>query len=356
MLRKMSAYNRISIFALFFILLGYDTSVGDQLEKKIVKSFNVKPDTRIIVNNKFGTVHVNTWAKDQVHLQVEIVVNGKNQKKTQDMMDDVSVTISDHIQAGYLKFQTEIGPSKGSRSLEINYIIDMPAKNDLDVSNSFGNIYLQNLEGNADITLKYGQLLAEDIRGKSEILMTFGSGWNRIGALGDADVTVKYSKVKIEAAGSLNLNDQFSDAKLGKIGALDLKCKYGDIEIEEVDEISGSGAFSGLEIGRLNKSISINGKYGDGITVEHVSNRFSNIDINIEFSGVELWFDPGARARLDLRLSFGSFRTDRGSFTFTRVIKNQNTSEYGGYLNSENATSKIRIDTKYGDIRLNVRE
>ncbi len=351
---KMSTYSRLVTIVLLFLIAGYNSSFGEQLQKKIVKSFNVKPDTKIIVNNKFGTVHVNTWDKNQVHVEIEITVNAKNQKRTQELLDDINVAISDRIAAGYLKFQTETGSSKGNVSFEINYIIDMPVKNDLDLANSFGNVYLQNLDGNADISVKYGQLLAEDIRGTSEILLTFGSGWNRIGSLNTSDVTVKYSKVKIESAQNLTLDDQFSDARLGKIGTLDLKSKYGDIEIEEADHIKGSGAFSGLDIGQLNGSIRVNGKYGDGITIDRISNRFTEIDITIEFSGVELWFEKGARAQLDLRLSFGSFRTTKGAFTFTRVIKNQNSSEYGGYINSENATSKVRINTKYGNIRLNV--
>ncbi len=353
---KISAYSRIVTIALFCLFAGFSSAYAEQLQKRIVKSFNVNPDTKIIINNKFGTVHVNTWPKNQVHVEIEITVSAKNQKKTQELLDDINVMISDRISAGYLKFETEIGSSKGNVSFEINYVVDMPVKNDLNLSNSFGNVYLQNLEGNAEVKVKYGQLLAEDILGKSEILLTFGSGWNRIGSLNESDITVKYSKVNIESAGQLTLNDQFSDARLGKIGTLDLSCKYGDIKIEEVDHINGSGAFSGLDIGRLNGSIRVNGKYGDGITIDRISNGFTEIDITNEFSGVELWFEKGVRAQLDLRLSFGSFRTERGAFTFTHVVKNQNSSEYGGYINSENATAKVRINAKYGNIRLNVRD
>lgn len=353
---KILPYNCLFVLSIVFLIAGYNVSFAEQLQKKIVKSYNVKPDTRIIIGNKFGTVHVNTWDQNRVNVEIEIVVSAKNQKKTQELLDNIDIEISEHIQAGYLKFQTEINSSKGNVSFEVNYEVKMPVKNDLDLSNSFGNVYLQNLDGNADIKVKYGQLLAEDITGSSKILLTFGSGWNRIGELNDARVTVKYSKVNIESANHLILDDQFSDARMGRVGTLELKCKYGDIEIEEVDHIKGNGAFSGLEIGKLNGSISVEGKYGDGITIDEVSKGFTNIDITNEFSGVDLWFEKGVRAQLDLRLSFGSFRTNKGAFTFTKVIKNQNSSAYSGFIISQNATSSVRIATKYGNVKLNVRE
>ena len=355
-LMRIYTYKHFLSLALFILFAGFNGIYAIELQKKIVKGFNVKQDTKIIVDNKFGTVHINTWSQNRVDVEIEIVAKGNSEKKTKSILNNISVDIDDRISAGYLKFQTQIESSKGNVSFEINYVVNMPAKNDLKLTNSFGNVYLQNLVGDTEITVKYGQLLAEDISGKSKILLTFGSGRTRIGALDDADVTVKYSKVDIESANKLKLDDQFSDARLGKLGSLELKCKYGEIEIDEVEHINGNGAFSGLLIGQLNGSIILSGKYGDGITIDKVSRNFTNIDISNEFSGVDLTFEKGVRAQLDLHLSFGSFRTVNGQFTFTRVIKKQNTSDYGGYIASENATAKVKISTKYGNIKLNIQE
>ncbi len=353
-LMRICTYKYFLSLALFILSVGSNGIYATELQKKIVKSFNVKQDTKIIVNNKFGTVHVNTWSYNRVDVEIEIVVKGNSEKKTKSLLNNISVDIDDHISAGYLKLQTLIESSKGNVSFEVNYVMSMPANNDLKLTNSFGNVYLQNLSGDAEITVKYGQLLTEDISGKSKILLAFGSGRARIGALGDADVTVEYSKIDIESANKLKLDDQFSDARLGKLGSLELKCKYGNIEIDEVEHINGNGAFSGLQIEQLNGSIVLSGKYGDGITIEKISRNFTNIDISNEFSGVDLTFENGVRARLDLYLSFGSFKAVKGQFTFSRVIKKQNTSEYGGYINSENANAKVKISTKYGNIKLNV--
>lgn len=353
---KIDTYNRVVLLTIFVLFAGYYVAGATELQKKITKSFQVKQDTKIIVDNKFGTVHVNTWNQNNVTVEIEIIAKGNSDKNTKTILNSINIDIDDRIGAGYLQFRTQIESSKGNGSFEVNYVVNMPANNDLKLSNSFGNTYLQNLKGDAEITVKYGQLLAEDVSGKATILLAFGSGRNRIGSLNDGDVTVKYSKVNIESANKLKLNDQFSDAQLGKLGSLELNCKYGDIEIDEVDHIDGKGAFSGLRIGQLNGSIVLSGKYGDGVTIDKVSNSFTKIDISNEFSGVDLSFEKGVRAQLDLHLTFGSFKAVKGQFTFTRVIKKQNSSEYGGYIASDNAAAKISISAKYGNIRLNVPE
>ena len=118
--------------------------------------------------------------------------------------------------------------------------------------------------------------------------------------------------------------------------------------------MDGDLQFSGLDIEYLSESLNLDTRHGDGIRIENVSNNFKKIDIESQFSSIEINLESGASAQLDFDLTHGNLRANGEGISFNKVIKDHTSSEYEGYLGSKNATASIRVLARHGNIRLKV--
>lgn len=149
---------------LVLVILLFVTQLFAQEDtRRISKSFNIKADTKIEINNKYGNVIINRWNKNVLELKVKIEAKGNTSSKTQKILDEIEIDISDRISSGKLSIETEIGEIRGNSSFSIHYEISMPDTNPLQLSNSFGNIYMGSYKGTLEVEVKYGQFQAEDL-------------------------------------------------------------------------------------------------------------------------------------------------------------------------------------------------
>jgi hypothetical protein len=349
---KRLSYRRIFLVLILLFLTAY-LAEAEELTKTVEKTFNLKSDTKISLSNKYGNIIINTWNKNVFDLKVTIEAEGKNESKSQQILDAIEIDISDRISAGNLSISTDIGSIKGNSSFSINYEISMPDKNELELSNSFGNIFMESHDGDADITVKYGQLRAEDLI-FADIRVDFSSSRCEIESLKKGSLDLRYSKMSIEELGDVDIESQFSEVEIERGGNLVMNGKYGNIEFESVNSITGDIQFSGVEIEYLGESMDIKAKHGDGIRLENVNVNFTKIFIDTQFSSVEINLEEGSKAQLDFNLQFGNLRARGEGINFNRVIKENNSSEYSGFLASKDASSEVRVTTRYGNIRFEV--
>ncbi len=80
----------------------------------------------------------------------------------------------------------------------------------------------------------------------------------------------------------------------------------------------------------------------------------SGLDIESQFSTINIGIEHGLSAILEFDLEFGNLKAHGDGINFNKVIKENNRSEYRGYLGNENATTSIKVSTRHGNIRLNV--
>jgi len=335
------------------ILLFVTQLFAQEDTRRISKSFNIKADTKIEINNKYGNVIINRWNKNVLELKVKIEAKGKTSSKTQKILDEIEIDISDRISSGKLSIETEIGEIRGNSSFSIHYEISMPDTNPLQLSNSFGNIYMGSYKGTLEVEVKYGQFQAEDLD-NANVRIDFSNARCEIETLKSGRLDLRYSKMMIEDMGDVEITSQFSDLEIENAGAVKLDGRYGKFKIENIRSLHGDIQFAGLDIERLEESIILKTRHGNGINLEQVSNNFTEIDIDGQFSSIDITMESGATARLNFDLQFGNLKVHGEGINFNKVIKDHNKSEYEGYLGNSNATSSIRVRTKHGNIRLDV--
>lgn len=335
------------------MLLSATTLWAEELGKQVNRSFNIRPDTKISVTNKFGNVIITKWNRNTLELKVDVKVNTKSESRSRRLLDAISIDIADKIASGSLSIETLVEGNSNNSEFSIDYEISMPDTNPLRLSNSFGNVYMGSYTGPLDADVRFGQFQAEDLN-EANLHIEFSNSMCEVETLKKGQLELKYSKMTMDNIGEVVIDCQFSSLKVARADKVRLDGKYGDIEFNTVTSLEGEVLFAGFKIGELVERLILETRHGNGITIDKVSRTIKMIDIEGEFSTVDLGVESGTNTRLDFDLEFGNLKSYGEGINFDKVIKDINKSAYEGYLGSKSASSLIKVKTKHGNIRLEV--
>jgi hypothetical protein len=351
---KKLVFKQHLLYLLVVIFFASSVSVHAESEKRrsINKTYQVSGSTMVKLSNSFGKIHVETWDKNEVKVDIEIIVRASNDERAQNLLDKIDIHIEDGNPSSSLSFVTSIGNNKSGRStsFEINYDVSMPKANSLDLKNSFGDTYLGDMSGDVDLNVQYGNLKAGELTGDCDVKLSFGSGFSEIDALMKGDLKVSYSKLGVEEMGELDVHSSFSTFETEKAVSMDLISKYGEVEIEEIDVLEADVNFSGFELGRVNKSIVLEIDYGGSVDIG-LSKSAKLLDIKSSFGPVNIELESGVNASIEARMSFCNLRYDEDMIEFDKIIKDNTSSEYEGKIGTGSGTV-IKITSKYGNVRI----
>lgn len=352
---KTITYKSCLSIVAFVLLAQSILAKGEDAEKSknIKKSYPVDQSIKLSINNQFGKVHVNTWDKNVIEVDITIKAVKSSDSKAQEAIDRIKIEISEEQSSKkMISFKTvmngKFNNSKGEE-VSIDYTINMPASNPLRVENSFGDVYLANFSGDLLLEVGYGNLKAENIKGLAEIELEFSKG--EISSMTSGKLEVSYSKLNIDELGKVEIENEFSDLNIGKANELNLESKYGSVEIEEVQSLETDVEFSGFKVNKLYRSLKADMQYPNNAKVSWISKDASLIDITTSFGSIDLGLQKGISASVDLKNSFGSISTPTEGFDFSYIKKEDFEKEFRG-TTGQGSKSKIRIVTSYGKIKL----
>lgn len=321
--------------------------------KNIKKSYEVDNTIKLSIENQFGKVHVNTWDKNTIEIEVNIKAIRSSDSKAQDALDKIKIEIIEDLKTKKLiSYRTildgKINNSKGEE-LRIDYTISMPAGNSLKLENSFGDVYLAEFSGDLDLEVSYGSFKTEKIKGLAEVELEFGNG--EMVSMANGKLEVSYSKLSVEELGNVNVENEFSDLNIGKAGKLELESKYGSVDIREIQHLVADVEFSGFSIDKLYKSLKANMEYPNDAEVKWVSKDVSQIDVSSNFGSIDLGLQKGMSGMVGLKSSFGDISVPAIGFDFNYINKEDFAKEFKGKI-GQGGSSNITIDTSYGKIKL----
>ncbi|HEY1025293.1 MAG TPA: DUF4097 family beta strand repeat-containing protein [Sphingobacteriaceae bacterium] len=217
--------------------------------KKISKTYTVSAKDKLAIDNQYGKVMINVWSKNEVKVDIEIKAFEGSAEEAQRLLDGVS--IDENRSANLINFKTNIQrkPQGGwwgikrhkdgkeeRRGVWIDYIVYMPAKNPLDVSNSYGSTILPDFDGPVNINSTYGSLVAENLHHAANVVkVKYGSA--KIGSFSMGNLNVSYGSLKLDEANKINAEVSYGSTRIGKVlTGGDLDCKYGGLKIDMVDK------------------------------------------------------------------------------------------------------------------------
>ncbi|WP_425392480.1 hypothetical protein [Ekhidna sp.] len=323
----------------------------DQKKKHVEKNYKVSTTTKLVIENKFGKVEINSWEKNEFDIKVEIIGKGRNEERAQRILDAIEIDITES--SSEIIFETEISnnKNKNEEGFEVNYTVYMSEKNPLEVKNSFGDITMGDRGNDLDISVSYGSMKVGDVAGDADIKVSFGNG--SIGRINDAEATIKYSNFEVEQANILDLTQGFSDVEIGEVNDLELESKYGKVEIEKAGKVDADAHFTGFEIEELTGSLKLDCSYLGDFRIDKLAKTFTSIDIDGKFGSYEIGLEEGVNADINAEFSFADLKISSDvDATFNYRVKESNRSTYKGKIGKGDPNKIIRVDSSYGNLRL----
>lgn len=313
---------------------GVEPKYGNTAEKtkRVVKSYQVDKDDKLVINNQYGKVAVHVWNKNEIKVEVEIKAFESSENRANQLLDHVN--ISETQVNNLISFKTNFGKisenfrsyiNKGggdARRIQVNYVIYMPAKNALDIDNKYGGIEIDDFAGPLNINSVYGSFSAGKIdHPENQVKVTYGSA--SIDNFSNGDLLVTYGSLKLNEADKLNATIKYSSAKIA--------------------HLSNGGTFSLA--------------YSGGFKIDTVDKNVKNLNINSAYSGLTLGFDEAADFDFDVTVSYAGFNysNDRISASdlssATSKSKGWNPTKHFLGRIGKGSESKIVIKSSYGGVK-----
>jgi hypothetical protein len=323
--------------------------------KNIVRSFPVNPETRLDISNKYGKIQVIQWKKDSVRLEVELAVKSSSMSKLEKIMDNINIefTGTNYYIIANTKFGTTnnsfltdlmdlsgaIIPSKNQ--VEINYTVMAPSNITINLSNKFGDIFIDDMKGNVTISLSNGDIKINRLEGESDINVNFGNG--TINYLNNAKLILTYADFEIRNAGQLTLVSKSSKIRINKVDIIKTESSRDKYSISEVNNLFGESYFSHLQIFKLNEEVNFISRYGD-FTADSVATDFSYINLSSEYADLDLTLSQASSYFLEVRYNPEVIIWFPEGFTnLEKVNKSPTEINITGKIGNPNSSSRIEI-------------
>lgn len=341
-----------SKFKLTFALLILSTllvgAAGAEYNKNIRKAWAKNSVTALTVTNKFGEVKINDLGGDSISIKVVITVENQSGSKAKDLMDMIQVRFSKS--GGMVSAETIIEDNfKSRQSFTIDYLINIPKDRDLDITNRYGNVIINDLEAKGTFNVSYGNLTAGKLKAPSgnPISMVVSYGRADIETINSAKMEFKYSKLYAGEIDQLVLDMKYSTLNLHKTKNLTLDSKYDGINIDEIDQFKAISKYTNYEIGVLNGNFDLDTGYGS-VRIDEVNAKFENIKIVNSYGGINIGLND-LNYRLKAECSYCDVNYPSNRYKGNRIKDNQRFSLEG---NVGSGGGSVSIDSRYGGVKL----
>ncbi len=292
-----------NLFGVFLMLSAFDAMAVDdtKLTKDITRKFKVGPSINIDVENKYGQVIINAWDKDSVLVNVEVTAYGKNNSDTQKTLNRVDFDF-DHV-SNFLTIKTVFDRSSGTfkevmrgigdysksllskNKLQIDYEIYLQEKAAFDLTNKFGNVYIDRHSGQLKIVMSHGDLKANSLTGNSRIELSFGNA--SIKNPQDGELKMRASEVEIDKSANLSLTSSSSEIEIEEAFSVKIDSRNDKLEIDNIQVIQGKGVFSKIRLGKVESLIDLELSYGD-VLADLIMSKYSKVEIEGRSTDIKL--------------------------------------------------------------------
>ncbi|KQS25582.1 hypothetical protein ASG33_22010 [Dyadobacter sp. Leaf189] len=311
--------------------------------RNITKVFDVKSSDMLLVENKFGQVKVNLWAKDEIKVEIIVTANASSDGRASEYLS--AVNIDERRLKNQISLVTRIDRSqfgnngwnnrKGEKNyIRIDYTVYMPKQNALIVKNEFGDTDIPSFYAPLTIDSRYGNFVANHLENTDNIIdVRYGSA--TIGKMDGGKLEFEYSKLSLDQAKRILLIN-----------------KSGELNIRDVINLDADIDYSGAKIGTIRGTGKIKLNYSGNFKIDELTNSAQNVDIQAAYSSIVL---PAEANQFNVTVSYGNFTYPTNNVNFSvqpaKDHKSYTLKQYQGKIGTGSGT-KITVNSRYGDVRL----
>lgn len=325
-------------------------------EKTIKKEFAVNADALLKIKNSYGNLNLSSWDQDQVLIEVHIKTNGNNEEKVKERLAQIDVAFENST--SMVAATTQLGErnsgwgwkwgKRNNVNIQVNYTIKLPVKNSINLTNDYGNIYVDRVDGHAKISCDYGKMIIGELRGRNNKLRFDYSSRSTFEYINSAEIIANYSGFTIEKAGDLKVNADYTNALVKSMGNLNYTSDYGAMEVESLQSVSGNGDYIGIKLGQVSGDVSVIADYGS-IKIGTLMPTAGDVNIKSEYTGIKIGYHPDYNFVFDIDTEYGGVS---GLNDFELQISNVKSSQkyYSGHYGKANSGNTINISSQYGGV------
>jgi hypothetical protein len=295
-------------------------------------------------------------------IEVNVKVNVRDKERGAAILDMVKIEISQ--EGDVVKAETQIeddfsrmfrGFNMGDGGLEINYSVHMPKTVPLDLSNKYGNVFVDELTGTSTLDIKYGKLTANKIihdskEPLSKVYLAYSNGCS-IQETRWLALDIKYSNINIAESKALAIMSKYSKIYVTNGSSIVSESKYDTYEIGKLNNLISTAGYGHFTIKELSGKLQLDTKYTD-VIVDRVSSGFESIKVINSYGTYKLGIDPGTSYKLD---GYGKYCEIIYPQTVTRISRFDENSEMklnGVVGGNTNPAAEVSVNSHYGNIRL----
>lgn len=349
----MKTLLKIALFTLMFLfLLGIKgVKAHSEFTRVIKKEFAVNTDALLTINNRFGKIQCTNWDKNSLSIEVTLTVTASDQEEADKLFNHISVDFSDSPSAVKAITNIQETGGHGKSKFSIDYVVNMPVSLNLDLTNKFGDIFVNETQGRTKISLGYGNFEAKKLAHSDNVLdIRFGKA--RVNWVKGAVVSLKYSEMHLDYAGSLRLDSKYSNLDAEKIVALNVVFEGGRLNMENSSAVDSKSKFSDIDIQRIDQSLNLDLQYGS-CKVHEMPADFTMVNVRNKYGNVSIGLAEQAKYSLDAELKFCNldFPVDKAKFSFRSTSPTENIykATIGGV---ETPSAKVSVHSEFGNVKL----
>ncbi|TRZ43484.1 hypothetical protein [Robertkochia solimangrovi] len=325
-------------------------------EKKINKEFTVSPDALLKIDNSYGNLYITSWNENRTVIEVHIKTNSNSEDKAQKKLDQITVEFdanSGMVSAKTIFEKSSWGWNWGNNnnvSMEINYTVKVPVGNHVDLSNDYGSINLDRLDGNAEISCDYGRIDIGYLNGNSNRLSFDYTSKSEIEYVKNARISADYSGYTIAKAGNLEISADYTNSTIEEAANVEYSCDYGSFKIDKAGNVKGSGDYVTIRLGEIHGNVELSSDYGS-IRIDELAADAGNVAISSDYTGIKIGYNSGYHFDFEIKMEYAGLG---GGENFQYNIKRERSTEkyYTGYHGST-GKNKLAISTDYGSVQFN---
>jgi hypothetical protein len=336
--------SRIPIITLFF--LGWLSLTAQDYSKTYQGKYDVDKGAGLVIVNKFGDIQCQAWDESSVSIVVTLKVDASSQERADKVFNKISVDLS----GTRTKVQgiTTVD-NINNANFSIDYEIRLPKWVNIDLNNQFGDIYIDEIDGQTKINLEYGSMEAVSFNGpQTDLTMKFSDA--KAGYMKGGNINIEYGEWELKGTENLRLYSRFSEITLEKVASLILDSQYDDVNVGSAGQVIVVGRFSEIDVDQINGDFDFDTEYGD-VNVSYISAAFKTGKVRNSFAGVDLTFDKNATMTVDAEIEFGEMSYPKANTSMNHETVGYTTNIYKGKFGS-NPASQLKIITKNAEVSI----
>lgn len=371
-------YNFFNILLLLAISGSFAglgaTPLSQEFSKQLSREFPITADGFTELVNKYGSITVKTWDQNKVKIDVNIVVQARNQADADAIFNRIQVNFSNT--AASVRAVTEItsasrswwGSWNNSSDFKIHYEVYIPRQGSLTVGAKYCDLATANIGGMLNLDIKYGNFKIDGVDGATNVAIGYGNGTLSrcnnltlelsygnvsVGECRDATVDTKYGELNIGTANDLVADSRYHRISVGSLRNLRYSGKYDNLSVGQLNEAVMNAQYTDIKLGTVQHRAEFDMQYGNA-RIDKLAAGFDLLNCTGQYTDFTVTLAPDARYRIDLATNYSDL-TLPSNLSYSHDLSERSSRQLRGQTPNGSDAGEMRVRLAYGGIRLSNR-